>query len=146
MTIGERIKERRISLKFSQTELADMVKISKQTLYKYENGIITNIPSDKLENIAKKLEVSPTYLMGWDNADDDERFALTSDADDILFALEKLNELGRKEAIKRVEELTYINKYTTECKCNHLTPIAAHNDNTNDEEQQRLMQQDIDEL
>lgn len=31
----------------SQVEFADKINVSKQTLYKYENDIITNIPSDK---------------------------------------------------------------------------------------------------
>lgn len=65
MKIGERIKHTRNMVGFSQTELAERCDISKQTLYKYENNIITNIPFDKIEKIAKHLEVSPTYLMGW---------------------------------------------------------------------------------
>lgn len=70
MTIGQRIKDRRERLGLGQTELADRVGISKQTLYKYENGIITNIPSDKIEAISKVLNSSPGYLMGWsDNID-----------------------------------------------------------------------------
>lgn len=70
MTIGQRIKDRRERLGLGQTELADRVGISKQTLYKYENGIITNIPSDKIEAISKVLNMSPGYLMGWsDNID-----------------------------------------------------------------------------
>ena len=70
MTIGQRIRERRERLGLGQTELADRVGISKQTLYKYENGIITNIPSDKIEAISRVLNSSPGYLMGWsDNID-----------------------------------------------------------------------------
>ena len=65
MTIGDRIRKQRELLGLSQTELARKTKISKQTLYKYEMNIITNIPSDKLELISKFLDVSPSYLMGW---------------------------------------------------------------------------------
>lgn len=68
MTVGERIKKQRELLGISQTELAKKVNISKQTLYKYETNIIINIPSDKIEEIAKILYVSPSYLMGWDDA------------------------------------------------------------------------------
>ena len=71
MTIGERIKKRRTSLGISQVSLADKVGISKQSLYKYENGIITNIPSDKISQIAAALDTTPSYLMGWDKEDDD---------------------------------------------------------------------------
>ena len=46
MTKGQRIRTKRESLNMSATDLAKRVDISKQTLYKYENDIITNIPSD----------------------------------------------------------------------------------------------------
>lgn len=65
MTIGERIKELRNSLGYSQVDFADKIDVSKQTLYKYENNIITNIPSDKIEAIAHICKVSPAYIMGW---------------------------------------------------------------------------------
>ena len=68
MTVGDRIKYRRNELNISQVDLAEKVKISKQRLYKYENNIVTNIPSDVLERIAYHLDVSPSYLMGWDSA------------------------------------------------------------------------------
>lgn len=71
MTIGERIKETRIKIGMSQVMFADRIGVSKQTLYKYENGIISNIPSDKIFAIAKVGNVSPSYLMGWsDNSDE----------------------------------------------------------------------------
>lgn len=67
MTKGERIKYYREQKGISQTDLAKMVKISKQSLYKYENNIITNIPSDKIEIIAEKLGVTPAEIMGWES-------------------------------------------------------------------------------
>ena len=65
MTIGERVKEIRNKLDMSQVDFATKINVSKQTLYKYENNLITNIPSDKIEAVAKLGHVSPTYLMGW---------------------------------------------------------------------------------
>ena len=44
MTVGERIKKIRENLNISQTDLAKGVNISKQTLYKYETNVVTNIP------------------------------------------------------------------------------------------------------
>ena len=67
MTVGERIKEVRNKLGSFQVYFADKINVSKQTLYKYENNIISNIPSDKIEAIAKYLSISPAYLMGWEN-------------------------------------------------------------------------------
>lgn len=67
MTVGERIKARREALSMTQIMLADTIGTTKQNIYKYENGIITNIPSDKVESIAAALGVSPAYLMGWED-------------------------------------------------------------------------------
>lgn len=66
-TIGKRIKDLRCNkMNMSQVAFANKLNVSKQTLYKYENDIITNIPSDKIEDIAKICGVSPAYLMGWE--------------------------------------------------------------------------------
>ena len=65
MTRGKRIKQLRETRGISQTDLAKSVGVSKQTLYKYENDIITNIPSDVIERISNHLNCSPAYIMGW---------------------------------------------------------------------------------
>ena len=67
MTKGERIKRLREHRGINQTALADRIDTSKQTLYKYENDIITNIPSDKIEALAEALGTTPAYIMGWDD-------------------------------------------------------------------------------
>lgn len=67
MTIGERIRALRDQLGISQVDFANKINVSKQTLYKYENNLITNIPSDKIEAVAKIANVSPAYLMGWES-------------------------------------------------------------------------------
>lgn len=67
MNIGDRIKELRISSQLSQQELADKLNVAKQTVYKYENGIVTNIPSDKIEIMATLFRVTPQSIMGWDD-------------------------------------------------------------------------------
>lgn len=67
MTVGTRIAELRAKKGISQTELGELLGTTKQTIYKYETGVVTNIPLDKLERIADVLEVSPAYIMGWDD-------------------------------------------------------------------------------
>ena len=61
------IRREREKAGISQTDFAKMIKVTKQTLYKYEQGIITNIPSDKIEEIENALGVSPSYIMGWED-------------------------------------------------------------------------------
>lgn len=80
MNVGDRIKQRRKKIGMSQTDLANKVGSTKQNIYKYENGIITNIPSDKIETISAALFTTPAYLMGWDETTD----AHDSDSDTRL--------------------------------------------------------------
>ena len=64
MTKGDRIKARREELGLTQTDLAEAISSTKQNIYKYENNIISNIPSDKVEAIAEVLKISPAYPYG----------------------------------------------------------------------------------
>jgi len=66
MQKGKIIKDLREKQGISQVDLAEKIGVSKQTLYKYENGIVTNIPSDKIESIAKVLGTDPQTIMGWE--------------------------------------------------------------------------------
>ena len=66
MTVGDRIRQVRQEQDVTQQELADYIGVSKQAVYKYENNIVSNIPTDKVDAIAKRLKVSPAYLMGWE--------------------------------------------------------------------------------
>ena len=65
MSIGSRIRKRRKELGLTQTELANRLHTTKQTIYKYENEIVTNLPSDRIEQLAKALDTTPQFLMGW---------------------------------------------------------------------------------
>lgn len=65
MKIGARLKQLRKENGYTQEMLAKRLNVTPQTVYKYERGVITNIPSDKVEQIAKLFKVSPAYIMGW---------------------------------------------------------------------------------
>lgn len=66
-TIGQRIRCARESFGISQEQLGRLCGTTKQTIFKYENDIITNIPMDRLEAISHALHISPIYLMGWED-------------------------------------------------------------------------------
>lgn len=66
MTVGERIRNRRIELGLSQDELA------KKTGYKSRSSInklesSRNLPLVKVEKMAIALNCSPAFLMGWED-------------------------------------------------------------------------------
>lgn len=70
MKIGEIIRRERIKNGLSQEDLAKSIGSTKQAIYKYESGIVSNIPMDKVETIATRLGVTPAYLTGWDDSAD----------------------------------------------------------------------------
>lgn len=67
MTVGEKIRACREAKHLTQTELGLACGVTKQTIFKYETGVVANIPIDKLQLLASKLDVSAAYLMGWDD-------------------------------------------------------------------------------
>jgi len=69
MKTNEKIRMLRKQHGITQEELAEYLNTTKQTIYKYEMGIITNIPLDKIEKLAKKFNVSAAYLAGWDDTE-----------------------------------------------------------------------------
>lgn len=104
MDIGKRIKELREKRAITQTDFAKAIGVSKQTLYKYENGIVTNIPSDRIEIIAKALNTSPSNLMGWEQT-------IRNSADAIYDQyIDAINE-GKTVGSMTVHEATLLDAY-----------------------------------
>ncbi len=69
MTIGERIKEKRIELGLTQEDLAKRMGYkSKSTINKIEMGVNV-MPVPKVAAFASALETTPTWLMGWEEDD-----------------------------------------------------------------------------
>ncbi|NLB91162.1 MAG: helix-turn-helix transcriptional regulator [Clostridiales bacterium] len=66
MLLKDKIRNRRKELDMTLEDVSKKVGVSAQTIQKYESGLISNIPSDRIEALAEALEVSPAYLMGWD--------------------------------------------------------------------------------
>ncbi len=64
MTIGERIKQRRLELGLSADQVAEKLNVDRTTIFRYERGAISKVPTDTLAKLAQILYTSPTYLMG----------------------------------------------------------------------------------
>lgn len=105
MNIGQRIKNMRLKNNLTQDELALCINTTKQTIHKYENGIITNIPSSKIEAIANVLNTTPDYLMGW--TEETSRGKIVNDSNsEILALLEAMPEQKRENAIEYLKFLS----------------------------------------
>lgn len=88
MAIGERIKQKRNELGMTLEDVAKISGVSRQTIQRYESGVISNIPSDRIESIAKSLCVSPAYLMGWDEEEKEKDNAYYLDPEAAQIAQE----------------------------------------------------------
>ena len=65
MSVSKRIRARRKELGLSAEEVAVLIGVSPSTVYRYESSEIENMGIDKLEPIAKALQTTSAYLMGW---------------------------------------------------------------------------------
>ena len=63
--LSEKIKFLRKSKGMSLEQLADMVGTSRQTVHRYENGTISNVPPERVMALATALDTTPAELMGW---------------------------------------------------------------------------------
>jgi transcriptional regulator with XRE-family HTH domain len=70
MTIGDRIRQARTEKGLTLEYVGDRVGVTRATIQKYENGLIASIPSDKVSLIARVLNVSPAYIMGWETKEE----------------------------------------------------------------------------
>ena len=68
MRMQDIIKSRRLELRLTLEEVGNIVGVSKATVQRWENGDIANMRQDKIAKLAKALQVSPGYLMGWESA------------------------------------------------------------------------------
>ena len=68
--ISMRIKERRMALGLSVDDLAKKINKNRATIYRYENGDIENMPMNILEPLAKALQTTPSFLLGWEDKKD----------------------------------------------------------------------------
>lgn len=82
MSIGDRIKQARLALGYSAEQVAAFLHVSPATIYRYENGDISKLPTKHLKPLAEYLCVTPEYLMGWTDdspaASDDPQIRIVS--------------------------------------------------------------------
>lgn len=133
--IGSRIKYARDLRNVTLDDIAKKVGVTKSTIQRYETGKITTIKLPVVESIAIALNVNPSWVVG----KSDNMELPSQKIPRIMQYYNQLNDVGKHEAEKRVEELTYIPQYTHEIK-------AAHNDHTNEPGEFERMKDDLSTL
>lgn len=129
-----RIKELRTEAKLTQYELGKIIGVSDASINKYEKDLMTP-KIDKLEKMAEVFHVSVDYLTGrtdsrvgfpghWDelakkmnigpnlNLKSNKHTENNSKELELILHFRKLNDSGKNEALKQVENLSKIIDYT----------------------------------
>ena len=113
---GQRIKELRLLSGMSQEELGKRVGVQRAAINKYEKGTVENIPIKTIESMANIFEVSPNYIVGWDELSKTslstevkiiqgvQRF-YGSDTVELIETYTNLNITGKKRVIQYIEDI-----------------------------------------
>ncbi len=134
MSSSEKIRQLRKEKGLTQKQLAEKTGIAAITIQQYEAGKYEP-KLDKLRRIAAALDVTIGELepnwgtftpdeiaKDWNGKNETQKTItfsqegtwVGSGETSLIFDYRKLNKIGKKEALKRVEELTEIKKYTDE--------------------------------
>ena len=99
--IGERIKTARMALGYSAEQVAAFLGVSPATVYRYENGDISKLPSKFIKPLADYLCVTPSYLMGWSDEFPDLRDipAHTQESKIISAGIDRMPKERREQAL-----------------------------------------------
>lgn len=66
--LQSKLRELRRARHLTLDDLAKALGTSRQTIHRYENGTISNIPPEKVELLARALGTTPAQLMGWEES------------------------------------------------------------------------------
>lgn len=106
MTIGEKIKKKRIELGLTADELGAKINKDRATIYRYESSEIENMPVPIIAPLAQALNTSPAYLMGWT---DEENIVIEKHP--LMKIYDTLNAEGQEKLIGYATDLSEMDKY-----------------------------------
>ena len=124
MTMGERIRVLRKEHNMSMEELGSYLGVGKTAIFKYENGMVENLPRSSIEKMSRIFGVSPSYLMCFDDWDQNSQ-ALSDEVKlieriqakwgkDMIYLMKnfcELNQEGQETLIRISESLNLLDKY-----------------------------------
>ena len=124
MTMGERIRTLRKQHKMSMEELGSKIGVGKSAILKYEKGQVENLPRSTIEKMAILFGVSPSYLMCFDEWDQNSE-ALSDEVQlieriqtkwgkDVVILIHnyyELNENGQSTLLTISESLSELKKF-----------------------------------
>lgn len=135
----DRIKEAMEIREIKQAELVEKTGIDKGQMSSYLSGKYKP-KQGNLERIANALFVDEAWLMGYD-VPMERTTSAKEESPKIMQYYDQLNDIGKHEATKRVEEMTHAPQYMKE-DIDYLAVKAAHNDAEITDEELEKMERD----
>ena len=109
MALKDNLKSKRTEKGLTLDEVASKVGVSRQTIQRYESGVISNIPSDNIEKLASALDTTPAELMGWASPPPKVTTHLSFDSNspehDLYQYYIRRPEPVQKEIVKRLKDM-----------------------------------------
>lgn len=99
--VGTRLKEQRLRSKLTLLQVANAIGVTEATVQRYESGEIKNIKHETIYELAKLLQCTPAYLMGWE-----ERplpFNKNNESDEFAKNFENLTAENKKKVLEIME-------------------------------------------
>lgn len=106
MTTGERIRDRRKELGLTADALADVIGVSRSTMFRYESGYIEKMPMNNLVPIARALHTTVGYLMGWE--DEKEMPTLLNESGPVSEVMKLFESLPEAQKLEAANYLRYL--------------------------------------
>ncbi len=100
-----RIKTLREEHNLTQTELAEMVGVTKTTVSRWETGNIETLKMNILEKLSTKFQVNPAWILGYDV----QRKILSKEGETTKAELEKKIRLMDEEQLRKT--LAFVSEY-----------------------------------
>lgn len=104
MEFKDLVKKRREMLHLTLEEVGKRTGVSKATVQRWESGEIENVRRDKIVKLAKALETTPAYLMGWEEQKENVRYTFASNLRNYMnqhnLSIDQISKIVGKESLE----------------------------------------------
>lgn len=97
MEIGLLIKRRRVEKGLSLMDIANFCEVSKATVARWENGDIKHMRRDKIERLARILNVSPIAIITGEIPSTDDSISTSDFLNQLGILLQRVRDLEQSE-------------------------------------------------
>lgn len=112
MTMGERIRQLRENKGMTQEQLGQILGVQKSAIRKYEKGSVENIKRSSIKKMADLFEVTPAYLMCFDEEESNNDFpVLDEEIKQVIHMYSQLDINDKAEIRGEMKHMLKADKY-----------------------------------